>query len=84
MAGKLARSAGILNKLNQTLPQSVMLQLYNALIYPLLLYTIIIWGATYPTYLQNLKLPQNQAIRAVVNAHFRDSINLYYSQFKIS
>ena len=40
-------------------------------------------GATYPTYLQKLKSLQNRAIRAVVGAHFRDSVNPYYSRLKI-
>ena len=79
MAGKMTRSGEILHKLKQNLPQTIMLQLYYALVYPLLLYAIIIWG----TYLQKLKSLQNQAIRSVVGAHFRDSINPYYSQFKI-
>ena len=83
MEGKVGRSVEILNKLKQTLPQTVMLQLYYALVHPLLLYGIIIWGATYPTYLQKLKSLQNRAIRAIVGAHFRDSVNPYYSQLKI-
>ena len=74
---------GILNKLKQTLPHTVMLQLYYALVHPLLLHGIIIWEATYPTYLQKLKYLQNRAIRTTVGAHFRDSVNSYYSQLKI-
>ena len=42
MGGKVARSVEILNKLKQILPQTVMLQLYYALVHPLLLYGIII------------------------------------------
>ena len=60
-----------------------MLKLYYGLVHPLLLYGIIIWGATYPTYLQKLKSLHNRAIRAVVGAHFRDSVNPYFSQLKI-
>ena len=33
--------------------------------------------------MQNLKSLQNQALRAVAGAHFRNSINPYYSQLKI-
>ena len=69
----------ILNKLKLTHPQTVMLQLYNALVHPLLLHGIIMWVATYPTYLQKLKPLQNRAIRAVVGVHFRDSVNPFYS-----
>ena len=83
MEGKVARSVGILNKQKQTLPQTVMLQLYYALVHLLLLYSIIIWRATYPTCLQKLKPLQNRAIRAVVGAYFRVSVVPYYSQLKI-
>ena len=43
MEGKVAHSVQILNKLKQTLPQPVMLQLYSALVHPLLLYGVIEW-----------------------------------------
>ena len=83
MEGKIARSVGMQNKLKQTFPQIVMLQLYYALVHRLLLYGIIIWVATYFTYLLKLKSLQNQAVRAIVGAHFRDSVNPYYFQLKI-
>ena len=35
------------------------------------------------TYLQKLNYLQNRAIRTTVGAHFRDSVNSYYSQLKI-
>ena len=79
----MARSVGIPNKLQQTIPQTVMLELSYTLVHPLLLYGIIVWRATYPTYLQKLKSLQNRAIRAVVGAHFRNSVSSYYSQLKI-
>ena len=83
MEGKVARSVGILSKLRQTIPQTVMSELSYTLVHPLLLYDIIIRGATYPTYLQKLKSQQNRAIRADVGAHFRNSVSSYYSQLKI-
>ena len=83
MDGEVACSVDILNKLKQILPQTVMFQLYYALVHMLVLYCVIIWAATYPTYLQKLKSLQNQAIRGVVGAYFRDSANPYYSQMKI-
>ena len=55
MEGKKASLVGILNKLKQTRPQTVMLQLSYPVVHPLLLYGIIIWRATNPTYLQKLK-----------------------------
>ena len=54
-----------------------------ALVHPLLLYGIMIWGATYPTYLQKLKSLRNRTIRAVAGAHFRDLVNPFSSQLKL-
>ena len=65
------------------LPLCEILATRLALVNPLLLHGIIIWGATYPTYLQKFKSLQNRAIRAVVGAHFRDLVNPYYFQLKI-
>ena len=59
MEGKVARSVGILSKLKHFFPQNIMLQLYYALVHPFLSYGIIIWGATYPTYIKRLKSLQN-------------------------
>ena len=83
MQGKAARSVAMLNKLKQTFPQTVMLELDYASVRPSLQYGMIVWGATYPTYLQKLKSLQNRAVRAVVGAQFRDSVSPYYSQLKI-
>ena len=59
MEGKVARSVGILSKLKHFFPQNIMLQLYYALVHPFLSYGIIIWGATFPTYIKRLKSLQN-------------------------
>ena len=82
MEGKVARSVGILPKLKHFFPQNIMLQLYYALVHPFLSYGIIIWGATYPTYIR-LKSLQNRAIRAVARCHYRDQEKLFYNQFRI-
>ena len=60
--GKVARSVEILSKLKHLFSQNIMLQLYYALVHPFLSYGIIIWGATYPTYIKRLKSLQNRAI----------------------
>ena len=54
-----------------------------ALAHLLLVYGIIIWGATHSIYLQKLKSQQNRAFTAVVGAHFRDSMNPHCRQTKI-
>ena len=83
MKGKVARSVGILSKLKQFFPQNIVLQLYYVLVQPFLSYGIIIWGATYPTYIKTLKSLQNRAIRAVARCHYRDQVKLCNNQFRI-
>ena len=83
MEGKAACSIGILSKLKHFFPQNIMLQLYYALVHPFLFYGIIIWGATYSTYIKRLKSLQNRAIRAVARCHYRDEVKLFYNQFRI-
>ena len=83
LEGKVARSVGILSKLKHFFPQNIMLQLYYALVHPFLFYGIIIWGATYPTYIKRLRSLQNRAIQAVARCHYREEVKLFYNQFRI-
>ena len=78
-----ARSVGILSKLKKIFPQKNLLQLYSALIHPLLLYGIIIWGSSYPSYLKKLKTLQNKAVRIITGSHFRDSAIPIYNSINI-
>ena len=83
MEGKVARSVGKLSKLKHFFPQNIMLQLYYASVNPFLSYGIIIWGATYPTYIKRLKSLQNRGIRAVARCLYRDEVKLFSNQFRI-
>ena len=66
IAKKVARATGILWKLRKFLPAKTLLNLYNALIKPHLLYGLVIWGPTVPcTTQQPLQLSQNNAVRAI-------------------
>ena len=83
MEGKVTRSVGILSRLKHFFPQNIVLQLYYALVHSFLSFGIIIWEATYPTYIKRLKSLQNRAIRAVARCHYRGEVKLFYNQFKI-
>ena len=74
---KIARSVGILNKLKYFLPSSVLLKLYYSLIHSHFNYGLVVWGSTYPTNLNKLKLFQNKAIRIVTSSHGQLALNLY-------
>ena len=70
---KIARSVRILNKLKYFLPSSALLKLYYALIHFHFNYSLAVWGSTYPTYLNKLKLLQNKAIRIVTSSQMSTS-----------
>ena len=70
---KIARSVGILNKLKYFLPSLALLKLYYALIHSHFNYGLAVWGSTYPTYLNKLKLLQNKAICIVASSHMSTS-----------
>ena len=51
---KISGSIGITIKLKSFLPPSALLKLYYALVHPLLLYGLLVWGTTYTSYLAKL------------------------------
>ena len=51
---KIKRSIGILSKIRYHVNLDVLTNLYYALIYPFLIYGIVIWGKIYPTNIYNL------------------------------
>ena len=55
-----------------------MLQLYHALVHPL-----ILWRFTFPSYLKRLKTLQNRAIKIVASCHYRERAHSFYRQFKL-
>ena len=75
LENKIARSVGILSKVRYNFPLKTLLQLYHALIHPLLTYGIVVWDSTYLSYLSKLKTLQNKAMRIISGSHYRDEAN---------
>ena len=69
VAGKVARGIGVLGKARKYFNNDCMSKMYNAFIYPYLMYCNQIWGSTYKTKLPKLKVLQNQAFRIVTGYH---------------
>lgn len=62
---KLAKYTGLFYKLRHFLPETALLTLYRSLFEPHLNYCNIIWGNTFPTYLQKLITLQKKVVRAL-------------------
>ena len=80
---KLLVQLAILYKLKYLLPESAMLNLYYALVHSNLIYGILWWGNTFPSYLTKLSKLQNKAIRIVTGKNWNDSANPLYQKLNI-
>ena len=56
----LSKAVGIICKLKFVLPKDALIKLYYALFQPHLLYSLVIWGSTYPNYLMRISTLQNK------------------------
>ena len=61
---------GILSKLQCYVNINILINLYYSLIYPFLIYGIIVWGNTYPTTLQPLYISQKKVLRIITFSRF--------------
>ena len=83
LENKIARSVGILSKVRYNFSVKTLLQLYHALIHPLLTYGIVIWGSTYPSYLSKLKTLQNKTMQIISGSHHCDEANPIYKKLEV-
>ena len=80
---KIAKNAGILNRLASYLPQKVLLNLYYSLIYPYLAYGNIVWGSNYMYRLHKINILQKRAIRIIARVLPTTHTSQFFSRFKI-
>ena len=83
IAYKISRTVGIISKIRQYLPETALLKIYYAQIHSHLLFGLIIWGSTFPTYIKKLITLQNKAVKFIRAAKFDDSFSPYYKRLKI-
>ena len=67
---KISKSIGIFYKVRYLVPENLMLTLYYSLVYPYLLYSISIWGGTYPSHLEPLIIVLKRVIRLITNQDY--------------
>ena len=75
---------GILYKLKFVLPSKSLVTLYYSFIHSHLLYGLVVWRLTFPTYLNRLAALQNKAIRVIVGCnYYNDSATPLYLEFEV-
>ena len=80
---KVSRSVGILSKLKNYLPTHALFKLYYTFVHSHLLYGLIVWGNTYPTYLSKLITLQNKAICIVTKSGRYQNVLPLYHKFNL-
>ena len=60
---KISHYIGILYKLKSFLSKTALFKIYNAMIYPYLLFALLSWESTYPTYMSKYCPLQNKVIK---------------------
>ena len=76
---KVCKTVGVMNKLKNTVPTSVLLTLYNSLILPYFNYGILAWG----TKCHNLFKLQKRAVRVILSAKYNAHTAPIFKQLQI-
>ena len=79
----LSKAVGIIFKLKFVLPKDVLIKLYYALFHQHLLYGLVIWGSTYPTYSMKISTLQNKVVKLVGGGVFQDRATPFYYKLNI-
>ena len=80
---KLSNSRVILYKLKPILPQNALFKLYYSMVHSHLLYGLVVWGSTFPSYLKELNSIQNKAVKLIGGGNYLDRATPYYSKLNI-
>ena len=83
MSMKVAKSIGLLHKLNRFLPETILKMLYTSLIHPYLSYGIEPWHGTFQNNTSKIFVLQKKAIGAINNLAYNEHTNAYFKCNKI-
>ena len=81
LCSKISRVIGILFKISSFVPSYIVKSLYDSLIHSHLSYCNIIWGNTFPSYLNRLHVLKKRAVRILTNSDYcAHTKSLFFSQ----
>ena len=83
VCSKVSRSIGIFYRIRDFVPNKVLSTLYYSLIYPFLIYCVLIWGNTNVTHLNKLVVLQKKVIRIITNSTYLAHTSVLFNQMKI-
>ena len=80
---KVSSSIGVSSKLKFTVPQNVLMLLYNSIVLPHLSYCNIVWGNSYSSHLNKMEILQKRAIRILTYSMYNSHTKLLFSRMKV-
>lgn len=80
---KISRTIGVMNRLKETIPQRILITLYNTMILPYISYCNIIWGNCALNLLHRILVLQKRAIRIINNVPPLAHTDLLFTKFKV-
>ena len=78
MSMKVAKSMGLLYKLNRFIHETILKTLYTSLIHQYLSYGIEAWHGTYQNYTTKIFILQKTVISAINNLAYNEHTNAYF------
>ncbi len=82
ITAKISKNIGIMNRLKNVLPCSILLTLYNSFILPYLNYAILTWGSPTPKCNKLLNL-QKRAVRVISKADYCEHSGPLFDNLKL-
>ena len=83
ITNKIAKVAGVFNKIKYNIFKKTFISLYYALVNPYLTYCNIIWGSTFKTHLNKLVIVQKRVLRIMFNRKYRDHTEMLFRESRI-
>ena len=80
---KIKRNIGVISKIRHYVGTNICINLYYSLIYPFLIYGVVIWGNTYLSSTNPLYILQKKVVRLINFSSFRDHTNSLFLKMKI-
>ena len=83
LQSKLSQAVAIMCKLKHIVPLRILIHLYYVFFHSHLLYGLLVWRATYTSYLQLINILQNKALHIISNKQRWTNSTILYSGLKI-
>ena len=80
---KISRGIGILFKLRDFVSINILIQVYYSVIYPFLMYAVLVWGHTYKSNLYPLVILQKKAIRIMTFSRYHEHTSPLFKALKL-